>query len=629
MLKKKNSISKGAPSGFVVSLLLHAGAFVVAGLLVVFSVTKKEEKKFVPPTPVERPKMKLKKPQVKVKKNAKPKSSSRIVTKVNKAKMPDIQLPELGGMGEGFGGGAGVGFELSPDIEGLSMLGSTKSIGSDLEGTFYDFSRTRTGSSSGADVITWREDFRRFLLADWNVKTLAKYYRLPQKLYATSLVFPPAPSSIAPSAFGDRDASGAFWLVHYKGQIVHREGIRFRFWANADENLIIRVNGKIVIAVSWVNVESGEVTYSSNVIAGLWETSDAMQSRRFFMGNNRAVVGDWITLEPGIPQDIEIAIGDNGGQACFMVAVEEEGVEYPKTYQGGPLLPAFKTAEISRDMQDLIMKNLVADEISLTNGPVFNDYASSTPEAKKNEQTEPVVDESVPEMIPREPTSRLRSWMLTDTRSFEAEFINVLGFDAVFRNSSGKTVKLPLANLSEADRNYIELSRPPKLNIDFTKINRQKTFAMEHASTSTDIRVPETRVRYGVRLRQTSAGDYNHELKVEFFAIGQERLGQKYILLDRRQTSFTPTKDNNRTHEFISDREVVLENFMVENEPRGETYSGYLVVVTDERGEVIAVEASTDRLIKNLENLKKLKPGNYMDKQCIRVYPTQPPRTRY
>ena len=114
--KKPKSVAKGAPSGLVISLLVHAGAFMLAGMLVVFTVVNKQEKKFEPPKPVERPKMKLKKPKVKVKKNTKPRSTTRIVTKIQKADMPDIQLPELGGMGAGLGAGPGAGGVLGVDL---------------------------------------------------------------------------------------------------------------------------------------------------------------------------------------------------------------------------------------------------------------------------------------------------------------------------------------------------------------------------------------------------------------------------------------------------------------------------------------------------------------------------------
>ena len=89
--KKSQRIDKGAPSGFVLSLLIHAAIFLLAGMLVVFTVVNKEEKEFVPPKPVDRPKMNLRKP--KVKKTSTPKPTTRIVTKVRRASMPDIQLP--------------------------------------------------------------------------------------------------------------------------------------------------------------------------------------------------------------------------------------------------------------------------------------------------------------------------------------------------------------------------------------------------------------------------------------------------------------------------------------------------------------------------------------------------------
>ena len=185
-MKKSKSVAKGAPSGFVVSLQIHAAAFMLAGLLVVFNVVQKEEKKFVPPKPVERPKMKLKKPKVKVKKSAKPKSSTRIVTKVKRASMPDIQLPEMSGMGEGFGGGGVGGFEIMPDLGEVTMFGSSQSIGNDLEGVLYDFKRFRNGrDNNGYDIRTCVD---KFVKSGWKPSSISKYYRSPRKLYATQSV---------------------------------------------------------------------------------------------------------------------------------------------------------------------------------------------------------------------------------------------------------------------------------------------------------------------------------------------------------------------------------------------------------------------------------------------------------
>lgn len=86
-------MNKGAPGGFVISLIFHGAIFFLAGLFVVFQVLPRTEPVFEPPPPVERPRMKLKKPKVKVQKSSSPKPSSRIVAKVKTREMPEIQLP--------------------------------------------------------------------------------------------------------------------------------------------------------------------------------------------------------------------------------------------------------------------------------------------------------------------------------------------------------------------------------------------------------------------------------------------------------------------------------------------------------------------------------------------------------
>ncbi|QBG45900.1 hypothetical protein EGM51_00175 [Verrucomicrobia bacterium S94] len=214
--KKSSGVVKGAPSGFIISIAIHAAAFLLAGMLVVFNVVQKEEKKFVPPKPVDRPKMKLKKPKVKVKKTSKPKSTTRIVTKVKRASMPDIQLPEMSGIGAGLTEGIG-GFDIMPDLEEVSQFGASSSVGNDLEGTYYDFNRLRSGADCVTDPVQLAGMLAKFLTRDWSPSVFNRYYRAPQKLYTSSIAMPPMQSTQAPEAFGEPDGKGWCWLVHYKG----------------------------------------------------------------------------------------------------------------------------------------------------------------------------------------------------------------------------------------------------------------------------------------------------------------------------------------------------------------------------------------------------------------------------
>jgi len=124
--------------------------FLLSGMLVVFTVVKKEERCFSPPKVVERPKMKLKKPKVKVAKTSKPKPTTRIVTKVNRASMPDIQLPEMSGMGDGLASGI-EGFDMMPEFEEVSYFGSG-GLMSDTEQSMTDSEGAENDSFASSTV---------------------------------------------------------------------------------------------------------------------------------------------------------------------------------------------------------------------------------------------------------------------------------------------------------------------------------------------------------------------------------------------------------------------------------------------------------------------------------------------
>ena len=212
-------------------------------------------------------------------------------------------------------------------------------------------------------------------------------------------------------------------------------------------------------------------------------------------------------------------------------------------------------------------------------------------------------------------------WTLADETTFEAELVSVYPTEIIFKNAQGEILKIPLERLSPESRTQIELENPPTLSIGLIKDRNAKVFPSGITMKTT--RPPEVRCHYGVRIRQTSRGDYSQKLHMELFVIGIERLGDKYILLDRQNASFFLTKENNKEFEFRSEREVVLQNFYVDLVVRGEKYHGYLAIVKDVRGEIIAVDTSHNWLFENLDNLSERYANNFMDETCVRVFPTR------
>jgi hypothetical protein len=617
LVKKSQKLVKGMPSAVVLSILIHAVLFLLAGMLVVFTVVKKEEKKFTPPKAVERPKMKLKKPKVKVKKTSKPKPTTRIVTKVDRANMPDIQLPEMSGMGGGLGGGL-AGFDMMPDFGEVSVFGGGQSIGNDFEGTLYDFKRDRKGRDIPMDGDMFRQKVRDFALSGWKTTKLSRYYRSPQKLYTTHFMMPPLPSAMAPDVFGVPEMKSYYFMVHYTGKLVSKEPITFRFRGTGNAFSMVRVEGKEVFLACWPFHEA----YFD------WWRSTSADTRKYNLGEQQAAVGDWITLEPGKPLDMEIMFGEyTGGFMSAMLTVEVEGEDYERNNQGGPILPAFKTAEFSRDLLDEIEQYLPVEEASLTNGPVFRDY--DLPSQVADHTAEADEPSTAPEALPLDDSSvdKMRTWTLMDGRTFDAEFVSLIGDKVAFKKAGGKLIKISQGNLSEADLIFIQIENPPELDISFSKKSLQRVYP---ESLGSQPRPTSYNYVFSAKIKQISTKNYDQELQVEVFAIGAEVDGDKYILLDRQKHRFTPTRENQRSGKF-SGESVVLTDYQVGNDTwgrqhRGQKYASYLVVITDSRGEIIAQETPKKWLFEHLENLREIPVGRYFDKTCTRVGPTRPKR---
>jgi hypothetical protein len=354
----------------LLSAVFHFILLSIAGSLVVFSVMKKEEKKFVPPPPIERPKMDLKKPRVKVKKTAKPSATQRIVSK-NVQSMPEIQLPEISGMSAGLSGGIG-GFEMMPDPAEMTLFGgkSSAAIGNDFEGTFYALELDRRGRMLDPMTITKVQSIiRRFMDADWNPIVFAPYYRASQKLYTTSFMIPPIPSEYGPEQFGvnlGENVSPAYWLIRYKGKIASKEGGTFRFRGAGDNYLVVRVNKEIVLVAGF-----GQ---KPMIGFGDWQ-SKGPESGKYMIGHGWSTIGDWFTLKPGVPVEMEVLAGDyEGGWFEAMVTVEDEKGKYKKNADGMPILPMFKTAEIPEPLIEKLEYLLIPDEIDLDDVSTFNVY---------------------------------------------------------------------------------------------------------------------------------------------------------------------------------------------------------------------------------------------------------------
>ncbi len=616
LVETYRGIVKGTSSGWMVSVLFHIGIGVLA--VSVYLVIPPERKVCVfqpgivrPPTKMERVKL-----RVKIRNSSMPmRQITRIAVPRNAVRQPQVEVPELD---------INMGIpttEFSLDLAGLdkgpTLVGDEFGTGFDLVGTFYDFKRDRKGRSVIMDPHKFVSEVAGFVRNGWRTSKFARYYRSPKQLYASCFMVPPVKSSVAPAAFDEADTVGYCWLAHYKGQLAYHEDITFRFWGHGDDVMVVRVGGKEVLVACWPG-STWSPQESLTSAAGGWQSSSS-KSRTYSLGNNTAVVGDWITLKKGMPLDMEVIIGEvPGGTFCSMLTVEVQGVEYELNRQQAPILPMFKTTEPSRNLKDRIFEWLTYDHATLTGGPVFRDIPPSLPSVEKVQSVE-----TIPEPV----RSKVHIWSRPDGETFEAELVGMMGDKVVLKSPGGKQIRVPVAQLSANDRTYVELARPPKFNITFTKQSSQRIIE----STPYLNEVPPKLLDYtfGAKFKQTSTRAYDHPVHAELFVLGQQRIDDgKYILLDHQTSAFIPGKANARSHVFKGEP-IELMSYDA-SQPRGRKYSDYLLILTDERGDLIQQRSSASWLYPNLENLRQLKVGNFLDKTCERVYPTGPgPRSLY
>jgi hypothetical protein len=561
--------------------------------------------------------MDLKKPKVMVKKSAKPKSASRIVTKVTKANMPDIQLPELGGMGEGIIGGLGGGFDLMPDLgEIASPFGGGFTTGSDLKGYFYNMNRGRNGQPIPMSPDQMEALVYDYLKSGWKSSYLARYYRSPNAIYSPTICVPTVMSELAPQAFGESAGEGYCWAVLYEGDLVYPEDITFRFWGVGDKLMAVNVDGKTVLFCAYAEARRA-------LFGSVWQTSDSKDNTYYF-GESRARPSDWITLKAGEPKKIKVLLADvEGGLVYHMLSVEVKGETYPLTRAGGgPTFPVFRTSEIPEATMDVIYSDLYPGDITLTNGPIFRDFVAKEQTAG-NDQS--VVEAVAPVQDDAEGGARL--WTSADGKTLEATLKTMLGSTVVLTSINGKQIKIPMDQLSLEDREYLELANPPQFDINFIKKSKQISNP-PNAPWSSGIQRPLQLFDYnfGVQIQQKGVSKpYNHELNVEYFAIGEEVDGDNFILLERNQAVFNPTEYKGKSFEFRG-KEIELRKMAYRDSApvRGTKYGGYLVTVTDVRGKIILHKASHEFLFENLKNLKKLAPNTHFNKDCKRVIPARP-----
>ncbi len=219
--------------------------------------------------------------------------------------------------------------------------------------------------------------------------------------------------------------------------------------------------------------------------------------------------------------------------------------------------------------------------------------------------------------------AELRTWTLVTGRNVEAEYVKTVIDTVWLKSPSGDLYKIPEKQLSEEDRLYVEWFNPPELKIEFWDKSEHKLGYYKGTPHFDWVISPSmTEHSFRARVKQVDRKPYHHELTVTYYAIGRQRLDRdKYIFLEKKTGRFTPAEQPEIE---LTGAVFKMLKYDWDNQPRGRDFAFYLVLVTDEHGEIIGHRESQDWLFEHRERLDELPARAFMDTTCKRVHPTGP-----
>ena len=163
---------------------------------------------------------------------------------------PPVKMAGAGGTDVSFNpggmassGGTGAGGAAVPFFGFRESKG-----GGALVGKFYDLKQLKNGTPSKLDQDNGYPTELAKFVNGWNESTLSKYFVGPNPLYTTQIFIPKMNADQGPLAFslGGR-VQPKMWVVHYKGNVIPTESGTFRFVGMADDVLVVRFNGRVVL----------------------------------------------------------------------------------------------------------------------------------------------------------------------------------------------------------------------------------------------------------------------------------------------------------------------------------------------------------------------------------------------
>jgi hypothetical protein len=278
---------------------------------------------------------------------APPQAKRIAVTGLANLAIPDIEISStssvIPGMANGIGGagmgpGSGIGTGPGGRMNGgdgapinFFLFGGPKG---GMVGSFYDLKQTRDRKGNVPNRGSYTDILKKWVEGGMKDSFFNEYFKAPQQLSATQFLIPKIEADEAPKAYGvEKDVRPSQWIAVYRGKVRPPTAGDWCFVGQADDVILVAVNGKLVLDGSWERVanppENGKVGVN--------------------YANSGHPTGGYVRSEPihfnaGEYVDLMVAIGERPGGKFWAVLGAEQASG--KGGNGGKNVPLFKVANV-------------------------------------------------------------------------------------------------------------------------------------------------------------------------------------------------------------------------------------------------------------------------------------------
>ncbi len=278
-----------------------------------------------------------------------------------------------------------------------TLFGFSEKMGGELEGTMYDLKLKADGKKpSGIDEKSFPEAVKKIVRNKFRPNSLADFYRVDKKFFATMFYIPLQEAGEAPKTFGVQGkVKPNNFIIHYTGSFAAPEDGTYRFVGLGDESIIVMVDGSVKLEGNWVPFLSYAERNDRQGDSVLEFFPTIEQNKPWA----RLREGEWIPLKAGQARRLDVLLveqGDpsapGGGNFAFVLLVEKQGAKYETKKKGGQtvtVLPPFLLEEPDSGMQKIMRENKDKLEVDLKNAPIFGTAAPAAPTPAEPEAESP------------------------------------------------------------------------------------------------------------------------------------------------------------------------------------------------------------------------------------------------